>query len=79
MPNLSAYRSLLDALWHTPPARRYLAMLEQEPGDNHRLSAIEEWRKVTGGRLRETLAPRGRKANLADYAARLKWEDENKK
>jgi hypothetical protein len=65
----------MAALEHTPPFRRYMAMLANEPSDGARISAIEEWRKVTITRLRETLAPRGRKGTVKDYAANLEWDD----
>lgn len=61
MANLVSYRAMLEAIQHTPPFRRYLQAMHGEPHDSHRLSAIEEFRKVMIGTLRNTLTPQTRR------------------
>lgn len=74
MADLRPYRDVIARLFYTPEFKRYIQMMEQEPNDNSRVSAIEEWRKLTIDRLRGTLAPLGQKGRLKDYADNLAWE-----
>jgi hypothetical protein len=72
--NLAAYRGVLESLWRTPTFKRYLQIMEGEPDDTARLSGIEEWRKQTITRLKETLAPPGRQGDLKTYRDNLAWK-----
>jgi hypothetical protein len=61
MANLPAYRGVFGALQRTNEFKRLIQMMEQEPHDLQRMSAIEEFRKVIlVGRLRATLTPETR-------------------
>jgi hypothetical protein len=74
MSNLAAYRGVLESLWRTPTFKRYLQIMEGEPDDTARLSGIEEWRKQTITRLKETLEPAGRAGDLKTYRDNLAFK-----
>ena len=71
MAQLAAYRAIVESMQHSPQLKRYIQMLEAEPHDNARLSAIEEWRKLTVAILRATLSPEGQTGNLKVYREKL--------
>ncbi len=78
MPDLNSYRNVINAVYATPPFRRYLAMMQGEPSDTARLSVIEEWRRQTIALLRTTLDPKGRSGRLSDYKDNIAWSETNK-